>query len=210
MSNFDDDFEVIDPLKGGEMIGISEASFTGLLRDGKVKGFKPGAKSWRTRKKDVRDYVDTSIETGNAKSPMKQDTKDKIRLRAKLRSMDSLPKTIERIEEEEKKAKADLDEQTVKHRKIVSEIKVNTIAKVKEQKVETLKATPGIIDKLLDRTHPEIKDRLKEVAPAPVTQQQENGDGTAAAIPDVQEAETEAEPPLKKVPNPDPDFTGGG
>jgi excisionase family DNA binding protein len=135
---------VFSPDTVAEIMEVKKSFVLRMLREGHLKGFKMG-KFWRIMEEQLEEFMLIMSESANGKTRMKAEAREKIRFHTCLRSQDSLPKTVEDLENSILDLKAKLN-------RLTGHKKVAAIAKLKAavQQREELKEKIGSMDETLN------------------------------------------------------------
>lgn len=162
---------IYSPAKVAEILEVKETFVKRLLRDGKLKGFKLG-KFWRISNSSLDEYCQTCSGNGNGKTRVSQETKKKFQFHAALRSQESIPDSMEIIEQEISDAKEKIRAE-VGYKKVVSMARLKRavmLRHAKQQKLETMDEYLGNLayeaypdeNGLIDERDPDVLEKIFE------------------------------------------------
>lgn len=151
---------IYSPKKVGEILEVTESFVKRLLRDGKLKGFKMG-KFWRIPKAAMDEFCAACNGNGNGKGLIAEDSRNRIKFHATLRSRDRLPNNIEVMEQNILKIKGELPAQD-DHKKIASIAKLKSVVNAREEKKAKLETMADSLGELAAKAYPGIQDLVNQ------------------------------------------------
>jgi excisionase family DNA binding protein len=148
------------PQEVAEVLGVKIQFVMRLLRAGTLKGGKMG-KFWRIYPSVVKAYMDQCMEAGNSRSEASEDTVNKIKYNAGLKSMALAPKGFEKLNTDIHRLKGEIEirNQLARVPKIA---KLKATVEAKEDKRRQMENMPGLLNHLSELAYPGMRELAEE------------------------------------------------
>ena len=195
---------VYSPEEVAKMYGLKVKYVKDMLRSGELPGFKIG-KFWRITQASLDSFVATLIKKGNGKGHLDENVLNIIKYHANLRSKDSLPKNITKMEENILKIKGELQEQEDSDRKVPAVAKLKATVVAEEANKKKMEAMPGLLADLADNAYPGMKDLVDEDPDTLEAQFRDEALGVQEEAAPIEEPDAKSKDAIAKVPSPEMD-----
>ena len=190
------DSKLMTTKEAADRLGVEEPYVKRICRERKLKGIKVG-KFWRITEAALSQFI-VNLEQGNGgNGGFSQDAKDRIRFHATLRSRETTPGSIEKLNQGIGLIKAAMQiEDQLKKVALTAKLKNQVVQR--ETKRMRLDEIPQMLDALADTAYPGMKELINEDPEAleALFAAEVNGGEHAEA----EEVTDDAEPVLQTVP----------
>ena len=148
------------PQEVAEVLGVKVQFVMRLLRAGNLKGGKMG-KFWRVYPSAVKAYMDHCMEAANGRPEASDDTLNRMRYNAGLKSMAMAPKSFERLDTDIKRLKGEIQirNQLARVPKIA---KLKSTVEAKEEKSRQMENMPDLLNNLSELAYPGMRELADE------------------------------------------------
>lgn len=155
---------IYSPKEVAKMFGVKTSYIKRLLRNGTLKGFRIG-KFWRIKKESLDAFIAGFEQDSQGKAGLSQDTIDRIRYHAGLKSRDTTPNSIEKLNENIGRLKAEIQTQD-RFGKIPKIAKLKSTVLLREGKRTKMESLPVYLEDLSDKAYPGVKEMVNEAPDA--------------------------------------------